>query len=161
MKKTYFVKKHDNTEYIVLPGGTINFKIPSFETEDRIGVYESSLNPQTIGAPMHLHRKMEEIFYVIDGELSMIVGTERVIGHAGDVIFIPRGTPHGFSNKTSTPLKLLLIFSPAQAREGYFEGMAALVKRGETFDSKAFLTLMAKYDQELVEIEDNWLLDFK
>lgn len=155
-----FVKTNANTESVILPGGVINFRVSSPETEDRVGVYENELDPYALGAPMHLHRKMEEIFHVIEGQMSIILDTEHVLANAGNTILIPRGTPHGFSNRSKNPLKFLLIFSPAQAREGYFKGMAELLKQGEAFDSRAFLSLMKQYDQELVESDDTWLTDF-
>lgn len=154
------IRNNTNFERIDLGKASIDVLIRSDETEDKVGVYQSVLEPQTMGAPMHVHRIIEEIFYVIEGELSIIIGTEHVIGRAGDVIFIPKGTHHGFSNKSKNPLKFMLIFSPALAREGYFEGMAEMLRRGESFDSEAFLRLMKEYDQELVKLDDTWLTDF-
>jgi len=42
----------------------------------------------------------DEIEYVIDGELEIRVGDESFIGHAGDVLFIPRGTSILFCTRT-------------------------------------------------------------
>ncbi|MBI4675129.1 MAG: DUF861 domain-containing protein [Chloroflexi bacterium] len=42
----------------------------------------------------------DEVEYVIDGELEIRVGDESFIGHAGDVIFIPRGTSILFCTRT-------------------------------------------------------------
>lgn len=42
----------------------------------------------------------DEVEYVIDGELEIRAGDESFIGHAGDVIFIPRGTVILFCTRT-------------------------------------------------------------
>jgi ethanolamine utilization protein EutQ len=42
----------------------------------------------------------DEVEYVIDGELEIRAGDESFIGHAGDVIFIPRGTSILFCTRT-------------------------------------------------------------
>jgi ethanolamine utilization protein EutQ len=42
----------------------------------------------------------DEVEFVIDGELEIRVGDESFIGHAGDVIFIPRGTSILFCTRT-------------------------------------------------------------
>lgn len=42
----------------------------------------------------------DEVEYVIDGELEIRVGDASYIGHAGDVLFIPRGTSILFCTRT-------------------------------------------------------------
>ncbi|HZQ07451.1 MAG TPA: cupin domain-containing protein [Anaerolineae bacterium] len=42
----------------------------------------------------------DEIEYVIDGELEIRVSDESYVGHAGDVLFIPRGTNILFCTRT-------------------------------------------------------------
>lgn len=160
-KVSNYIKNNNNVDFVEIEGGRINFLISSNQTEDKVGVYESELEPKTQGAPMHLHRIMDEIFYVIEGELSIVVGEEKIVGRSGEVIFVPKGTPHGFSNRGEKRLKILIIFSPALKREGYFRGLAELTKEGVEFSSKKFQELMEKYDQELVEEKDGWLMDFR
>jgi quercetin dioxygenase-like cupin family protein len=42
----------------------------------------------------HLHRGMEESFYVLDGEFTFTVGEEKIPAGPGAYILVPRGTPH-------------------------------------------------------------------
>jgi hypothetical protein len=49
---------------------------------------------------------------------------------------------------------LLIMFSPADSREQYFEGLAELTKGGRKPDPKALLELMRMHDQEPAEMED-------
>ncbi|BBD68996.1 cupin 2 barrel domain-containing protein [Nostoc commune NIES-4072] len=44
------------------------------------------------------------------------------------------------------------MFCPAGEREKYFEGLAELLKDGQTPDRDALVELMRQFDQEPVEI---------
>jgi quercetin dioxygenase-like cupin family protein len=48
-------------------------------------------------APMHTHPG-EEIIYVIEGELEYEIGGKKSKVKAGDVLFVPAGTPHTATN---------------------------------------------------------------
>src|SRR5215831_2315495 len=52
-------------------------------------------------APMHTHPG-EEIIYVIEGTLEYEIGGKPVTVKAGDVLFVPAGTPHTAKNVGST-----------------------------------------------------------
>lgn len=154
------VRTNNSSEKVDFLKGKINFRVFSGETGDRIGIYEYEVPSKAIGAAVHIHKKMEEIFYIMEGEISLIFGSEHIVGRAGDVILIPRGTIHGFSNKGEKPLRLLIMFSPALGQEGFFRAMADFVKRGEDLNSEAFSKIIKQYDQELVDSKDKWLEDF-
>lgn len=158
--KNNYVRTSENSEKASFSTSKINFRVSSDETEDRLGLYEFEVPAKTIGAPVHIHRKMEEIFYVIEGEVSIMIGSEHIIGKPGDVILIPRGTIHGFSNKGEKTLKILIMFSPALKQEGFFRAWADFLKRGEPLTSEAFLKIIKEYDQELIEADDKWIEDF-
>jgi quercetin dioxygenase-like cupin family protein len=48
-------------------------------------------------APMHTHPG-EEIIYVIEGTLEYEIGGKKSRVKAGDVLFVPTGTPHTATN---------------------------------------------------------------
>ena len=52
-------------------------------------------------APRHTHPG-EEIIYVIEGTLEYDIGGKVVTVKAGDVLFVPAGTPHAARNIGST-----------------------------------------------------------
>jgi quercetin dioxygenase-like cupin family protein len=52
-------------------------------------------------APMHTHPG-EEIIYIIEGTLEYEIGGKAVTVKAGDVLFVPAGTPHTAKNIGST-----------------------------------------------------------
>jgi mannose-6-phosphate isomerase-like protein (cupin superfamily) len=46
--------------------------------------------------PLHLHRHEDEAFYLLEGSMRFRCGDDEFDAHAGDFIFVPRGTPHAF-----------------------------------------------------------------
>jgi quercetin dioxygenase-like cupin family protein len=48
-------------------------------------------------APMHTHPG-EEIIYVLEGTLEYEIGGKKMTVKAGDVLFVPSGTPHTAKN---------------------------------------------------------------
>src|SRR6266513_6135402 len=52
--------------------------------------------PPGTGVPLHVHRHDEESAFVIDGSVRFRLGEETFDVGRGDVVNLPRGTPHGF-----------------------------------------------------------------
>ena len=51
----------------------------------------------------HYHSKIEEQFYVIDGEMELRAGDRRIVGCAGTFVTVPTGVAHGFANRSDAP----------------------------------------------------------
>jgi quercetin dioxygenase-like cupin family protein len=60
----------------------------------------------------------DEIFYVLDGEITFQRGNERIDARAGDSVFMPRGVQHGFAVRTETA-SLLQVFTPGGLEEAF------------------------------------------
>ena len=58
--------------------------------------------PQGSGAPPHKHTWSDEHFYILDGELTFLVGDDIRPGKAGDFVFVPRNTRHAFRVDSET-----------------------------------------------------------
>lgn len=71
--------------------------------------------------PRHFHPQQDERFEVLEGELTVAVGRgePRALG-AGDVIDIPRGTPHLMWNATSRPARATWRVTPGLRTEEMF-----------------------------------------
>lgn len=52
--------------------------------------------PAGFASPWHVHHDEHEMFLVLDGELEVVVGEEKVILGKGAFGFGPCGVPHGF-----------------------------------------------------------------
>jgi quercetin dioxygenase-like cupin family protein len=45
----------------------------------------------------HVHRELEESFYVLDGEFTFAVGEQEIAAGPGVYVLVPRGTRHGIT----------------------------------------------------------------
>jgi mannose-6-phosphate isomerase-like protein (cupin superfamily) len=96
---------------------------------------------------LHVHKKLEETWYVLDGEFEFHVGDGvRRVG-PGSVIFVPPGTPHAFGNPTDVPARTLLTMSPP-THDRYFVELAEILAVAGPPDSDAIAALRKKYDTE-------------
>ena len=79
------------------------------------------------GAPLHVHTREDETFYVLAGEVEAIAGDERQSLRTGDCIFLPRGVPHRLHNVSSESAQVLMLIQPAGLEE-FFEEVERLSK---------------------------------
>jgi uncharacterized RmlC-like cupin family protein len=113
------------------PGGQhLTLKISGAASYGAYSLIEHSHAPGAPGLPAHLHRDHEEAVYVIEGELTLVIGEfgeASVIVRAGQAAVVPRGVIHRPSNLSSRSARFVLINSPAM--EGFFAELGQLVER--------------------------------
>jgi len=66
------------------------------------------------GHPFHNHPEMDEIIYVLSGQMRQWLETESRILGPGDTLYIPRGVIHGCKNEQATPCEFLAILTPGK-----------------------------------------------
>ena len=88
--------------------GSINDNFVIAEWRDAGG----QSGPPRYIAPLHLHHKDDEAWYVLDGTLRVRMGDKEVEAHAGSGVLVPRGTAHTYWNPGPQPLRYLLIMTP-------------------------------------------------
>jgi mannose-6-phosphate isomerase-like protein (cupin superfamily) len=64
------------------------------------------VEPFAPGPPKHIHDDFDETFEIENGELSVWVNGEIKKLHPGQVLHIPKGTPHQPFNETAETIKL-------------------------------------------------------
>jgi quercetin dioxygenase-like cupin family protein len=62
--------------------------------------------------PLHTH-DVDLFFVVLEGNTTLRLGRESHHAQAGEVIYIPKGLPHGSDNKSGAPERHLEILVPA------------------------------------------------
>ncbi|MBW4518190.1 MAG: cupin domain-containing protein [Scytolyngbya sp. HA4215-MV1] len=77
------------------------------------------------GAPLHSH-PWDEAFYVLEGELAVQIGNQKMTAIAGSSMFVPAGVAHGFSVSSPT-VRFLATISPATAAEAFYREMGEKV----------------------------------
>lgn len=91
-------------------GFLATLKASSETTDGRVAVIEH-LGSRGAGSPLHVHRREDEWFYVLDGELTFWVGGEVVNAPAGSFVYGPRDVPHTFM-VSSEQARFLLVAEP-------------------------------------------------
>lgn len=100
------------------------FKADGAETSDRYSASEWWLESHSGGPGAHRHEGNDEIFYVIEGRASFLVGDVWIDAAQGSFIRIPAGIVHDFENRTDKRLGLLNVFIPG----GFEQKMPAIVE---------------------------------
>lgn len=68
--------------------------------------------PKRSGPPPHVHDRLHEYFYILDGVIRFQIGTEVKTVSAGSMVSIPRNTIHGFAVASETA-RVLNLYTPA------------------------------------------------
>jgi quercetin dioxygenase-like cupin family protein len=70
------------------------------------------------------------MFYVLNGFLQVLSGTEIVKAERGDVIVVPPRLPHAFAAARGHGAELLIVIAPGIERFEYFRKLTRIA-RGE------------------------------
>jgi len=89
-------------------GGTVSVLASGADTGGTFGLTESIQMPGS-EPPLHVHDREDESFYVLKGEVFVIVGGVVHRLSPGDMLFLPRGVPHTFRIKSPVAHTLNLI----------------------------------------------------
>jgi mannose-6-phosphate isomerase-like protein (cupin superfamily) len=65
--------------------------------------------------PKHLHANAHEIQFILEGTGTIWLGDKEVTVKPGDLVIIPKGTPHGGTKPVGRTIKALAIKTPPQA----------------------------------------------
>jgi quercetin dioxygenase-like cupin family protein len=139
------------TEGEKFEAGPLAFRVRvlSDQTGGSFELHELAMGPATID--YHIHRRMDETLYVVEGDIEFIVSGEKFMRPAGSVAFVPRGVHHGFTNHGPARARVLIHFSPSGNQHEYFRGLERLFAAPE-LDAAALQSLQKQYDQELVSL---------
>jgi len=95
--------------------GRITVKAGPDETSNAFSQFEVD-DPRGSGPPLHVHHTEDETFYILEGEVTMFVGGERIDLQAGDYCFGPRGVPHAYLVR-SDRARMLVTISPSGSEQ--------------------------------------------
>lgn len=77
-------------------------------------------DPLGTATPWHVHSTDVETFYVVEGEITVLVGDERIDLTAGEFAFAPPGVAHAYIVR-SAKARMLVTISPAGLEELFVE----------------------------------------
>ncbi len=128
----------------------VTYKAVSEETGGAYAFIEYKAAPEFAGNPRNIQHDREIALYVLEGEISVLVGDQTVKAPAGAFIQVPRGVVFAFSNPGSKPARFLAFYSPG-GFEKYFEELPAVIeKHGYPPPPDVMSELVGKYGLEVV-----------
>jgi quercetin dioxygenase-like cupin family protein len=133
-------------EGAVILGGGVGFvgKLYGEENGGAFAIGEHPLEPGILAAPPHTHTNEDEISYVLEGEIGVMVGEEVYRAPAGSYVLKPPGVIHTFWNPGPESARVVEIFSPA-GFERYFEGLAEILSAAGPPDIPRLEALAGRY----------------
>ena len=130
-----------------MPGHKITHKLRGEDTGGLFSLLEVDLYGD--GPPQHIHKNEDESFYVLEGEINILMGERVIQAKAGSFVFIPKGMVHAMCLVGQNPAKFLATYSPA-GMEKFFDEAAGL----DPTDTDAYVAkakaLAEKYNMEIV-----------
>jgi len=106
---------------------TMTFKTTADRDWSAYTVCEA-VEPPESGAGYHRHPSYDETFIICEGRYDFRLDGQLLKLTAGDVVFVPRGTPHGFVSTGPEVGRQIIISSPG----GIFDAMIAEVTMLDT-----------------------------
>lgn len=116
--------------FVVQPGQPDVEAVPGFTATTRIGtdatgsisIVEHVFAPKAV-VPPHVHRREDEISYVVSGEIGFDSNGREVSLRAGGYIVKPRGELHAMWNAGEVPARMVEVITPG-GFERYFDELA-------------------------------------
>jgi mannose-6-phosphate isomerase-like protein (cupin superfamily) len=81
---------------------------------------EATYPPHSAKPPLHLHPQQDEHFTVVGGRLHAVVGTAERDVEPGEVLEVPRGTPHQMWGDADEPTVVIWRTTPALRTDQLF-----------------------------------------
>ena len=97
-----------------VPDSIFSLKLRGGETGDSLMMFEETV-PAGTKSTLHLHRDSDEAAYVLNGEVTFLIGGARSVGGPGTCAFMPRGVPHAWKCTSADTGRVLFLYTPAKA----------------------------------------------
>jgi len=143
------------TEPVVHPDGegerhemgpnVILIKAASENTGGTFFLSDSVIAPGFPGPPLHTHEKLHDMFYVLEGTLTLRVRDDEIMAEPGTFACIPPGTPHTFSNRSDEPVRFLNLNTPG-GWENYMRDLGSAAADGKVLGPAEIGEIASRYD---------------
>ena len=141
------VQRPGEGELIAGPS-SVTIKATAEDTGGSFYLGEVLIQPGFAGPPPHVHERLHDMFYVLEGTLTLRLDDETLELAPGSFACVPPGTVHTFSNRSEQPVRFLNFNTPA-GWENYMRDLAgALAARNPTPEEIG--KIASRYDFRLV-----------
>ena len=129
-------------------GHTLTFKTSTEELGGG-GLLWELLSPPGTMVPPHVHTVEDELIYVAEGEVEVLIGDQKYTATAGDLVKLPKNVPHGIWQKGDQPTRTLWLVVPAHKMESLLSSLGTL-PADQPPDPVQVSQMFANHDLELL-----------
>jgi mannose-6-phosphate isomerase-like protein (cupin superfamily) len=113
-------------------GERIVFRQTAADTDGELLAIDLVLSPDGHVPGAHVHPAQEERFEIVSGRMKFRMGMTTIHAEAGDVVTVPAGKVHKFTNAGDGPAQARVEVRPALRMEDLFETTVQLAQEGRT-----------------------------
>ena len=128
------------------PGRSTALKLLGGDTHGSIMMFEQTV-PAGTKSWFHLHHDSDEVAWVLEGEVTFLIGDAVSTGGPGTCAFMPRTVPHAWKNSGKGTGRVLFLYTPAVAG-GFVEDM--VLRPAAPADEEERKRRLARYRWEIV-----------
>jgi quercetin dioxygenase-like cupin family protein len=108
---------------------SVTIKATGEDTGGSFYLGEVTAEPGFPGPPAHVHERLHDMFYVLEGTLTVQLGDASVGLEPGSFVCVPPEVVHSFRNESEQPVRFLNFNTPA-GWENYMRDLAAILASG-------------------------------
>jgi len=126
----------------------IRFLVTGAESNGSAAIFELTVPAGAkLPAPAHSHNTYEEMHYGLEGITTWTVDGVPIEVQPGQVLCIPRGAIHAFTNHGGVHAKSLSVLSPAVIGPDFFRQMGAIIAaaKGSQTDRAKMIEVMLRH----------------
>jgi mannose-6-phosphate isomerase-like protein (cupin superfamily) len=120
------------------------------DTAGAFSLYRWDMGPDSGGPDPHFHRTYAETFFILDGTVRFHDGVDWIDATPGDMLYVPAGGIHGFTNASGAAASMLMLMTPGADRGAYFDELAAIAAAGRQLSSAEWDEVFARHDNVML-----------
>jgi quercetin dioxygenase-like cupin family protein len=124
---------------------SVTFLKTRHETDGVLDLFELIIPPFGRLPFPHIHRKYDETIFGVDGTMTWTLRDQVTEVRRGVTLFIPRGTPHFYANRTHTTARILCLQTPGIMGPEYYLEVAALYRASKHPNVAGIGAIMSRY----------------
>jgi quercetin dioxygenase-like cupin family protein len=107
-------------------GDSPDRRVEMLSDVDSLHATWSRFGPRRAGANLHIHHRHSDLFYVLAGELTVMLGPEgnETVAPPGTLVRIPPLVAHGFRNGGDAEVRYLNFHAPGEGFADYMRGLS-------------------------------------
>jgi mannose-6-phosphate isomerase-like protein (cupin superfamily) len=128
-----------------LGNSSVTIKAGGDNTAGTFFLSETTVEPGFPGPPPHVHRELHDMFFVLEGILTMRLGDETMEAGPETFVCVPPGVVHTFSNRSDDPVRFLNFNTPS-GWESYMRDLGREFPGDRRPTSEAIGRIASRYD---------------